>query len=287
LPTTESSLPEPTSTSTTLGAREHARAQGGTIVEAMPTVPPSAASELPLGVQSDDVVWFETVPAGGYTTKVLDRGVRFRLTDTLGDACAHVLLFHAQQPFERLNVADTVKVLWSAYPTVDHLLLSDQGRVLASIVQDSSARHDTMCGPSTLERNRVKYGSGSASGPTPAGRELFVAAAAKHGLEPRDLPACISFFQGVTVELDGTLRFDGSVGPGASIDLVAELPVIVLLANAAHPLDPRPTYVCTPLQITAWKANPTTPAEPLWSKTPERERAFLNTADYLGAAGAR
>ena len=65
---------------------------------------------------------------------MLARGTRIRLTDTVGTACANVLLWRADAPWERLNVADTVKVPWQAYIGAGHPLLSDQGRVLATVV---------------------------------------------------------------------------------------------------------------------------------------------------------
>jgi hypothetical protein len=229
------------------------------------------------------LTWVETVPGGGYATKVLARGTRLRLTDVAGDACAHVVFFRAGNTHERLSVADTIKVLWNAYPSRGSLLLSDQGRVLASIVADTSVRHDTMTGVSYRAMNATRYGSGDLGGPSPAGRELFIAAGAKHGLEPRDIPSSLSFFKGVTVEPDGELRFDGADGPGTAVDLVVEMPLVVLVANTAHPLDPRPEYCCSSLAIAAWRATPTRPGDPLWFATPEGERAFLNTADALEA----
>jgi urea carboxylase-associated protein 2 len=252
----------------------------------MPTIPARSTTTPPDGVDRSTLTWIETIPGGSYSTKVLARGARLRLTDLDGDACAHVAVFHATQPFERLCVADTVKVMWNAYLGEGHLLLSDQARVLASIVADSSGHHDTMSGPSTRARNESRYGSGEAQGPSPAGRELLIAAAAKHGLEPRDIPASISFFQGVTVGPLGELHFSGSSGPGCSVDLVCELPLVVLIANAAHPIDPRPTYTCTPLSIAAWRSAPTAPDDPRWSASIEAERAYLNTADFLEAAEA-
>ncbi|WP_182900278.1 urea amidolyase associated protein UAAP1 [Microbispora sp. H10830] len=266
-------------TSTTYGAREHARAQEGTTSDTMPVLPASDWPTPPDGVDPADLVWAETVAGGGYTHKVLARGTELRLTDLAGDACAHLLLFVEGRPWERLNVADTVKVLWNAYLGEGHLLLSDQGRVLASVVADTSRRHDTMCGASTLRRNTERYGDGSPHGPAPAGRELFKLAAAKHGLQPRDLPPSISFFQGVRVGPDGGLTFTGSAGPGASVTLRAEMPLTVLIANTAHPVDPRPAYTCTPLEVLAWRSRPTGPGDPLWQAGPEGRRAFLNTAE--------
>lgn len=262
------------STATTAGAREHARAQGGTVVECMPTVP-----------AGDGLTWAETVPGGGYASKRLARGTTVQLTDLYGDACVSVLLFNADEPWERLNVADTVKVLWQAYVGQGHLLLSDQGRVLASVTAGAPDRSDTFCGTSTRLRNTERYGDGSPQGPTPAGRELFTLAAAKHGLTRRDLPPSISFFQGVRVGDDGGFTWLGSAGPGATVELRAELPVIVLLANVPHPLDPRAAYTCSAVRVKAWAGAPTAPTDALWTRSPEGERAFLNTADYLTARG--
>lgn len=272
-------------TRTTHGARDHARAQGGTVVEAMPTLPASAWPDPPDGVDAGMLTWAEVVAGGDYTNKVVARGTTIRLTDLAGDACAHVLLFNADQPWERLNVADTVKVPWQAYVSAGHPLLSDQGRVLATVVRDGSGHHDALCGTTSRAANAARYGDGEAQGPSPAGRELLLLGALKHGLGPRDVPPSLSFFQGVSVEEDGGLTFAGSAGPGASVTLRAELPLVILIANVPHPMDPRESYMCTSLEVLAWRGAPTAPDDPLWSASPEGERAYLNTMDYAGARG--
>lgn len=270
-------------TATTYGARAHARAQEGARAEAMPVVPASAWPAPPC--EAGHLVWAETVAGGNYTHRVLARGTELRLTDLKGDACAHLLLFAADRPWERLNVADTVKIQWNAYLGEDRLLLSDQGRVLASVIADTSGRHDALCGTSTLVRNTERYGDGTPQSASPAGRELFKLAAAKNGLAPRDLPPSLSFFQGVEVRDDGALDFTGSAGEGASVTLRAEQDVTVLLANVPHPADPRADYTSTPLEVLAWRAEATPPGDPLWEASPEGRRAFLNTAEFLAARG--
>jgi uncharacterized protein YcgI (DUF1989 family) len=158
--------------------------------------------------------------------------------------------------------------------------------VLATIVADDAHTHDALCGAMSLATCARRYGDGSAFGPSPAGRALFALAAAKHGLGPRDIPPSVSFFKGVRVQDDGALRFTGAaVGAGAHLELRAELPLIVLIANAPHPLDPRPEYSCSRLEVVAWRGMPTGPQDPLWSATPELQRALLNTADYVEARG--
>ncbi|WSS24235.1 urea carboxylase-associated family protein [Streptomyces sp. NBC_01190] len=240
---------------------------------------------MPIVPAPDGLLWAETVAGGGYTHKALARGTELRLADPTGDACAHLLLFVTDRPWERLNTADTAKVQWNAYLGAGRLLLSDQGRVLASLIADTSGRHDALCGTSTAVRNQTRYGDGSPHGRSPAGRELFKLAAAKHGLTPRDLPPSLSFFQGVRVEPDGALEFIGSAGPGTGVTLRAEQPLTVLLANVPHPLDPRPAYTCGPLEVRARRAAATAPGDPLWDTTPEGRRAFLNTAADLTARG--
>ena len=158
--------------------------------------------------------------------KVLARGTRLRLRDVHGTGCAHVLLWRADAPWERLNVADTVKVPWQAYLGVGHPLLSDQGRVLATVVADTSGHHDALCGTTTLAGNTAKYGAGEPESASPAGRELLALAAFKQGLGRRDLAPSLSFFHGVRVGADGALESTGSAGAGAYVDLLVHLPVV-------------------------------------------------------------
>lgn len=272
-------------TNTVLNARSDARAQSGRSSEWMPYLPASSSPFVPGGVDPASVIWAETVAPGGYTHKVVSRGTRIRFDDPTGDACANVIVYNAFEPVERLNVADTQKIPWQAYLGAGHPLLSGDGRVLASMVADTSGKHDAFCGTSTDAWNEQKYGDYRPEGPTPSGRGLFVKAAAKHGLGRRDLPPSISFFQGVHVEDDGQLTWQGSAGAQTYVELVAELSLLVLVANVAHPLDPRTDYVVGPLRVHAWRGAPTSPADARFAQTPELERAYLNTIDYAEARG--
>lgn len=271
-----------TSTANTSAARAHARSQAGASTDSMPVLPASAWPTPPAGVDAGRLTWAETVPGGRYTSKVLARGTRIRLRDIDGRACAHVLLHRADAPHERLNVADTVKVPWQAYLGVGHPLLSDQGRVLATVVADTSGAHDTFCGATTLAGNTAKYGDGTAHSATPAGRELFVLAGAKHDLAVRDLPPSLSFFHGVRVEPDGALTPTGNAGPDTVVELLLHLPLIVLIVNAAHPLDVAEDYPTTALEVLAWQA-PEDLGE-LPNDDPEYLRAVLNTEDAWAAS---
>ncbi|WP_405486018.1 DUF1989 domain-containing protein [Nocardia sp. NBC_00511] len=233
-------------TANTTGAREHARSQAAAAARSGP--------ELPAGVDGSKITYAQRIPSGGYANTVLARGTRVRLSDPEGSACAHLLLLRAESPWERMNVADTVKVPWQAYLGAGHPLLSDQGRVLATVIADSSGHHDTLCGPS------------------PAARDGLHLAGVKQGLQPRDIGPTVSLFRGVRVESDGALSVTGGAGAGAAVELLIHLPVTLLLANAAHPLDDTPV---TDLDVVAWAA----PEELLLphGTDPEYLRAVQNT----------
>ena len=241
-------------TASTDGARSHARSQAGGATMRIPAVPD--------GVDGSRLVWSESVPADSYATRVLGRGTRLRLADPDGGACAHLLLFRADASWERLNVADTMKVPWQAYLSVGHPLLSDQGRVLATVVADTSGHHDMLCG---LPR---------------AGQQKMLLAAIKHGMDIRDVAPSATLFKGARVEDSGALTYTGSAGPGAAVELLIHLPVVVAVVNTAHPLDPQPAV--TGLDILAWRAPDelTTPV----NDEPEYLRALFNTEATWAAA---
>lgn len=262
-------------------ARDHARSMAGTVVDAMPVLPP-VADDLPGGVQDSELVWEETIAAGGYATRRLARGTRLRLIDLTGDACASLLIFNAELPSERLNVADTVKVQWNAYLGQGKLLLSDMGRVLMSLLEDSAGTHDAFCGTSNAATNAAKYGEGRNSGPYPSGRDRFLLGAAKHGLQRRDVHPCVNLFKGAKIAADGTITAQiGPFAPGRSVILRAEMDVIVVIANCPHVLDPRAVWTVSPLRATAWRGPITPQDDPVRTATPEGLRAFLNAEDYF------
>jgi urea carboxylase-associated protein 2 len=265
-------------TATTSGARDHARGQVGTRVRGMPTLPASNAVDLPLGVAPADARWDETLDAGEYASHRLPRGAVLRLVDVDGDACAHVVVHHAELLSERLNLADTTKVQWQMYLSGGCVLLSDRGRALMTIVADTSGRHDTICGAPTRADHDCKYGEGRVDGAFPNARDRLIVALAKFGLDRRDLPPSLSLFKGVRVGGDGALHLDPCPGtPGTHVDLRAELDVYISIANVPHVLDLREGYVCTPLRLIAWRTQPV----PGPAVSPEVERAMLNTEDWL------
>jgi urea carboxylase-associated protein 2 len=270
------------STADPAGARAHARAMAGTKVESMPTVPAGAAEDRPETVAREAMLWAETIAPGGYAAKRLNRGARLRLEDLQGDACLSMLIFNAERPVERLNVADTLKVQWNAYLGEGKLILSDMGKVLMSILEDTAGTHDAFCGASNAAANARKYGEGDNWGPHPNARDRFLLATAKFGLGRKDIHPCINWFKGVRIEADGATRLAlGPYAPGRQVTLRAETDIIVVLANCPHVLDPRPEYAVTPARALAWRGVATPEDDPIRNATPEGLRAFQNVEEDL------
>ena len=259
------------------------RSQAGATVRAMPTIPATNAKDLPAGVSAGDVVWDETTGAGEYCAPVLKRGTHKRMTNLDGDACVNFLVYNSDRTAERLNVADTVKVQWNAYLGPNSLLLSDMGRVLMSMVADTSGTHDTLCGASNEKNNARKYGRGENSGPFPNARDRFMAALLKFRagnggiLRPN-----INFFKQVRIGEDGSMR--EFVGRERSRQrdhrgLRAEMNVLVVAANTPHVLDPQTDYTATPARFLAWRGAVTGKDDAIRNSTPVATPALQNTED--------
>ena len=268
--------------STPSKSREHARSMAETVIRGMPTIPASAAKELPAGVSAEDVLWEETLDAGEYAGRTVKRGSRIHITNLEGDGCVALLLLNADHPVERLNVADTCKVQWNAYLGKGKLLLSDMGRVMASITEDTCGKHDTICGASNEKQNAKKYGIGANYSAYPNARDRFLIALQKFGLGRKDIAPTINLFKGVTVEKDGGLTFvEKSSKAGDFVELRAEMNLLVVAVNAPHVLDARAAYVATPVRLTAWRGAVTALSDGVRNSTPEAVRAFQNTEDYF------
>jgi urea carboxylase-associated protein 2 len=227
------------------------------------------------------MIWEETIGAGGYAAKELERGARLRLADLRGDACVSMLVFNAERPIERLNVADTMKVQWNAYLQAGSLLLSDMGRPLATLLADDAGTHDAFCGPSN-ERTPRAYDDCGTWGRHPDARGRLLLGVAKFGLGRKDVHPCVNWFKGVRIGPDGTTILNaGPFPPQRSVLLRAEMNIIVVLTNCPHVLDRRPTYEVTPVRISAWRGPITQPDDPIRNATPESQRAFLNVEEYF------
>lgn len=245
----------------------------------MPTDGPREATRL---------VLMETLRGGQMWSRVVARGERLRLTDLEGGACVAALFFNAKQPLERYNMPDTLKAQHIARLTAGNVLYSDMGRVLFSIVADTAGWHDTITGHLTADASRKKYGAGTYQALRNDffrnTRDNFLIELGKHGLGKRDVHANVNFFAKVAADADGNLSFAPSGGAGASVELRAEMDVLVVLSNTPHPLDPSPKYAPKPVSLEVRLGPPAAEDDACRRSCPENERGFTLTEAYAGGA---
>ena len=96
------------------------------------------------------------MPAGWYTTLRLRRSEVLRLVDLSGNATPALIAWRDGDPAERMNLADTVKVQWSAALRRGRIILSDMGRVMFSIVEDTCGAHDALVGDPSAPQTVVR-----------------------------------------------------------------------------------------------------------------------------------
>jgi uncharacterized protein len=268
------------STGTLEAAREHARQQLVVPSDSSKSVPATSALGLPSDIAAADVIWDETLGSGQYAARRLVRDTILRITDIDGDACTQLLIYNANRTSERFNPPDTAKVPWQAYLGEHSMLLSEMGRVLMTIIDDTSQRHDILCGASNRRDNDIKYGDGSLGGGKPNARDLLALGAGKYALTRRDIGPCVNFFKTARVAQDGSLNLIGDPKPGAHVELRSEVDVIVVVANTPHRLDDRPAYTVTPVRLTARRSTRPNP-DLVRELSAENTRVFDNTAEHL------
>ena len=227
-------------------------------------------------------LWQETIPGGGHWSGVLRRGQVLRLIDVQGSANVAALLYHAAEKLERYNMADTLKAQHTAHLTAGHVLYSDMGRVLCSIVEDSCGWHDPLCGVADAASATQKYGASSYQTDRNArvrnGRDSLLIELGKWGLGRRDLLPNVNFFSKVVADEAGELAFDTAHRtPGAAVDLRFEMDVLLALATAPHPLDPRPVYAPGEVTLIAWHGAPVAADDRCRNACAENQRGFYRT----------
>ena len=236
----------------------------------------AAVSSIPHAIPDRSIRFRTSIPPAWYWFGRVPAGTCLRLDNAHGTPGVACLLWSAADPSERLCATDTIKVQWTASLSRGRLLLSDMGRVLASIVEDTCGHHDVLAG---VGPPRIDGGSSPLI--TRNDRENLCLAAAKLGLETRDLHAPVTFFAPIRCLSEQRLVWETDVSLGGSyIDLHAEMDLLAAVSTAPHPLAPRGS---TPQEVALaiWKPEQADISGFCREATSEAKRAFARTRSYL------
>jgi hypothetical protein len=232
------------------------------------------------------VLHTEVLPGGATWSHVLKRGTALRITDTEGGANVAAYFLNFELPAERFNLPDTLKAQHTARLTRGHVLHSDMGRILCSIVDDTAGWHDPIAGLSNATLIEKKYGKASyqqfQNNWHQNARDALSVELGKYGLGPRDLHATVNFFSKVIVDDQGNLHYCAhNSPPGSYVELRAEMNVLVLLNSCPHPMDPGTRYEPKQVTLDIIRVPPPRPDDVCRASCRENTRGFLLTDFYF------
>jgi urea carboxylase-associated protein 2 len=238
-----------------------------------------APSTLPApAIEASAVVHQETIPGGWYWSTLLKRGEAIRIDQLEGISTVALVAWNAADTSERLNLVDTVKVQWTTALGKGRVIFSDMGRVMFSLIEDSSGAHDCLMGGSTAASNAIKYRGAK----TRNTRDNLVLVAGKLGLERRDIPAVLNLFAPVRIDDAGAFHWHGKrSNSGDYAEMRAEMDMLVGFSNCPHPLDPDPVYSPTPVTVTRFRPAASAADDLPRTATAEAVRGFENNAMML------
>lgn len=230
-------------------------------------------------------IWQTSVRAGEKWSGVIRKGRLIRFTALEAGANLSAMIFHAKDLTERYNMPDSLKAQYTAHLTKGNTLMSDNGRVLASIVEDSLGWHDTISGYTTRALTDRKYGKTTyqelRNEWLRSGQENFAVELTRNGLGVRDLSPVVNLFSKVYCDDEGQMHYATEHCPaGATVVLRTEMDVLLVLSNTPNPLDPRTAYPSVPVNIEVLEAEAVNDDDYCLNYRPENKRAFENTWSY-------
>jgi urea carboxylase-associated protein 1 len=196
----------------------------------------------------DAIVLDEVVPARAPWSHVVRTGQTLRIVDLGGNQAVDCLLYNADDPTERYSASDTIAAQRNIFLVEGSQLLSNEGAPMMTITATSCAYHDTIGGACSRESNTLRYGHHTAH--QHACVDNFLDEGMRRGLTKRDLVSNINWFMNVPVGPDGTLGIvDGISAPGLSVDVRAEMDVLVLISNCPQINNPCNGFDPTPIRL--------------------------------------
>ena len=204
--------------------------------------------DLSLEGLSGAVLHDETVAARAPWSHRVDAGQSLRIVDLEGNQAVDFLIYAATDDAERYSAQDTIAAQANIFLRTGSKLLSNEGRAMMTITASAVEYHDTIGGACSCESNSLRYGHHTKAQHSCV--DNFLDANARDGRGKRDMVSNINFFMNVPVEADGALGIvDGISAPGLTVDLRAEMDVIVVVSNCPQINNPCNGFNPTPVRM--------------------------------------
>ncbi|ASS90161.1 MULTISPECIES: urea amidolyase associated protein UAAP1 [Aeribacillus] len=230
-------------------------------------------------------IFSKTIVPGGKWSGKIGKGKLIRFTALESGANLSLMMYHVHDLSERYNMPDTLKAQHTFHLTKGNVLMSDNGRVLASITSDSLGWHDTVSGYTTREGTDEKYGKTSyqelRNDWLRSGEENFAMELVRNGLSLRDMAPVVNLFSKVKTDDKGNLTYClDHCKKNDTVTLRTEMDILLIVSNTPNPLDPRTNYPSVPVAMEMLPAEPVDLNDYCVNYRPENRRAFENTWEY-------
>lgn len=238
-----------------------------------------------------NTLWRMKIGPGEKWSGTIGKGKLMRFTALEGGANLSLLMYNAFDRTERYNMPDTLKAQHTSHLTSGNALMSDNGRVMASIVEDNLGWHDTISGYTHRQLTDAKYGltnyQESRNEWLRSGQENLTIELVRNGLTKRDLVPPVNLFSKVFCDEEGNMRYVAQhCIAGAVVTLRTEMNILLVLSNTPNPLDPQPTYPSVPVTFEVLPATTISESDDICvNLRPENRRAFENTWAYSALLG--
>ncbi|GGD67271.1 urea amidolyase associated protein UAAP2 [Croceicoccus mobilis] len=197
---------------------------------------------------SGPVIHDEVVAARAPWIHHIKAGQTLRIVDMEGNQAVDFLLYSEADDVERYSAQDTVSAQGNLFLREGTVLRSNEGNPMMTIASTSVEYHDTIGGACSCESNTLRYGHHTKS--QHACVENFLEANLTEKRGKRDIVPNINFFMNVPVLEDGSLGIvDGISAPGLTVDLHAEMDVIVVVSNCPQINNPCNAFNPTPVRM--------------------------------------
>ena len=194
------------------------------------------------------VVLDEVAPALAPWTAVVRKGQTLRIVDLEGNQAVDFLMYALEDDAERYSAQDTIAAQGNIFLRTGSILMSNEGRPMATVTDTAVEYHDTIGGACSCESNTLRYGHHTKS--QHACVENFLQGNARFGRGKRDMVSNINWFMNVPVEADGALGIvDGISAPGLYVDVRAEMDLVAVVSNCPQINNPCNGFNPTPVRM--------------------------------------
>ncbi|MFS0788340.1 urea amidolyase associated protein UAAP1 [Shouchella sp. 1P09AA] len=226
--------------------------------------------------------WLKSLRPGEKWSGIIRKGKKITIKVNGTNANLGMMVFCADRKDERYNMADTLKAQHTSMFTKGHLLMSDNGRAMVSIIEDSLGWHDPISSYTTRESTSEQYGVTSFQTELNQykrnGEDNFLMELVRQGYERKDLGPVVNLFSKLSYDESGAITFEQNHGKsGDYIVLRTEVDSVFFFSNTPHPLSRSQHYPSAEIEWTITDAAEIENDDLCLNQCEENRRAFENT----------